>query len=185
MVRSVARATEEDRERGYRIEHPNRQKAASKATKAIVILLLVGSAALVLIVTIGGWSLLAGAKALQAAYILLYLIIAFFVARWSRGTLPLAAALAIVLGIFSAVAGPAWFGRDKPGFAHAGLPSNVLGLITLILIPVQLLLIAFSLRAFQQAWNIEVEVPLEEDEDEPKRDRDPGRGSGRLDPAEA
>ena len=35
---------------------PNRDKAASKATKAIVVLLLLVSAALVLIVTIGGWS---------------------------------------------------------------------------------------------------------------------------------
>lgn len=186
MVRRVARVTEEDRERGYRVEHPNRQKAASQATKVIVILLLLASAALVLIVTIGGWGLLAGAKALQVAYILLYAIIAFFVARWSRGTLPLAAALAIILGIFAAVAGPAWFGRDKPGFAQAGLPSNLLGLITLILIPVQILLIAFCLRAFQQAWNIEIEVPLDEDGgDDRGRDREPGHGSGRFDPAQA
>lgn len=185
MVHSVARLTDEDRERGYRVERPNRQKAASKATQVVVILLLVASAALVLIVTIGGWSLLAGAKALQVAYILIYLIIAFFVARWSRGTLPLAAALAIILGIFAAVAGPAWFGRDKAGFAQAGLPSDVLGLITLILIPVQILLIAFSLRAFQQAWNIEVEVPLDADDGDARRDRQSGRGSGRLGPAGA
>ena len=36
------------------IEHPNRDKAESKSTKAIVVGLLLASAALVLIVTIGG-----------------------------------------------------------------------------------------------------------------------------------
>ena len=33
-----------------------------------------------LIVTIGGWDVLQGAKAVQIAYILIYLIMAFFVA---------------------------------------------------------------------------------------------------------
>ena len=37
------------------IEHPNRDKAASKAAKATVLLLLLVSVALMLIVTIGGW----------------------------------------------------------------------------------------------------------------------------------
>ena len=45
-----------------RIEHPNREKAASRATKAVVILLLLVSAALVAIVTIGGWDALEGAN---------------------------------------------------------------------------------------------------------------------------
>ena len=68
-----------------RIEHPNRKKASSKASKAVVILLLLVSAALVLIVTIGGWDALQGAKLLQIAYILVYLLMAFYVARWNRG----------------------------------------------------------------------------------------------------
>jgi hypothetical protein len=33
----------------------------------------------------------------------------------------------------------------------------VLGLITFLIVPVQLLLIAFSMRAFSQEWNVEVE----------------------------
>jgi lysylphosphatidylglycerol synthetase-like protein (DUF2156 family) len=140
-----------------RIEHPNRAKASSKATKAVVILLLLISAALVLIVTLGGWSALQGAKALQIAYIAVYLVIAFYVARWNRGVLSVAAALAIILLIFAAISGPAWFERDKTGFTDPALASSVLGLITLLIVPVQALLIAFSMQGFAQEWNVEVE----------------------------
>jgi hypothetical protein len=138
---------------------PNRDKAASKATKAIVVLLLLVSAALVLIVTIGGWSKLAGMQPVSLGYVLVYLIMAFYTLRWNRGVLPLAAALAILLGIFAAIAGPQWFDRDKFGFTDPALPAGVLGLLTLLIVPVQLLLIAFAMRGFQQAWNVEVEVP--------------------------
>ena len=140
-----------------RIEHPNRGKASSKASRAVVILLLLVSAALVLIVTIGGWDALAGAKLLQIVYILIYLVMAFYVARWNRGVLPVAAALAIILLIFAAVAGPAWFERDKTGFHDPALDSSLLGLITLLIVPVQALLIVFSMQAFSQEWNVEVE----------------------------
>jgi lysylphosphatidylglycerol synthetase-like protein (DUF2156 family) len=139
------------------IEHPNREKASSKATKAVVLFLLLASAFLVLLVTVGGWSALEGAKILQLAYIALYLVMAYFVARWNRGVLPVAAALAIILLIFAAVAGPAWFDRDKAGFNEPTLNENVLGLITFIIVPVQIFLIAFAMRGFQQAWNVEVE----------------------------
>jgi hypothetical protein len=111
----------------------------------------------VAIVTIGGWDALEGAKAVQIAYIALYLVIAFYVARWNRGVLPVAAALAIVLLIFAAVAGPGWFDRDKTGFEDPALDSGLLGLITLLIVPVQILLIAFAMRGFQQEWNVEVE----------------------------
>src|SRR5436853_253252 len=84
----IVRAGMAERDPNVIIEHPNRQKAANKATKAVVLLLLIGSAALVAIVTIGGWSALEGAKILQVAYILLYLVMAYFVARWNRGVLP-------------------------------------------------------------------------------------------------
>jgi hypothetical protein len=142
---------------GVVIEHPNREKASSKATKAAVLVLLLASVGLVAIVTIGGWSALEGAKPVQVGYMLVYLIMAYYVARWNRGVLPVAAALAIVLLIFAAVAGPAWFDRDKTGFTDPGLSSSFLGLITLLIVPVQVLLIAFSMRGFQQAWNVEVE----------------------------
>jgi hypothetical protein len=155
---------------GVRIEHPNRAKAASKLTRLIVVVLLLVSAFLVAVVTIGGWDVLQGAKLLQVAYIVVYLVIAFFVMRWSRGVLPLAAALAIVLLIFAAVSAPAWFDRDKPGFADPAIDEGILGLITALLVPVQILLIAFAMSGFRQAWNVEVERPA----DEPPPER-PGR----------
>jgi hypothetical protein len=139
------------------IEHPNREKAASKATKAVVLLLLLVSVALMLIVTIGGWSTLQGAKPVQLGYIVVYLIMSFYVARWNRGVLPVAAALAILLAIFAAVAVPGWFDRDAAGFAQPALDASVLGLVTALIIPVQILLIAFAMRGFSQAWNVEVE----------------------------
>jgi hypothetical protein len=144
-------------EPGVIIERPNREKASSKATRAIVVLLLLVSAALVAVITVGGWDALEGAKALQIAYIVLYLVIAFFVLRWNRGVLPVAAALAIVLLIFAAVAAPAWFDRDKPGFTDPALDAEMLGLLSAILVPVELLLIAFAMRGFAQAWHVEVE----------------------------
>src|SRR5690349_13652465 len=141
----------------YVIEHPNRDKAASKATRATVILLLLVSVALFLVVTIGGWSALVGAQAMQIFYIIVYLVMAFYVARWNRGVLPVVAALAIIMAIFAAVAAPAWFDRDKPGFTDPDLSSEILGTITAIIVPVQIILIAFAMRGFQQAWNVEVE----------------------------
>ena len=52
---------------GYHIEHPNQEKAANKATKAVVILLLLASVGLMLIVTLGGWSKLAGMQIVPSA----------------------------------------------------------------------------------------------------------------------
>jgi presenilin-like A22 family membrane protease len=144
-------------EDGVVIEHPNREKASSKATKAIVVLLLLATVGLMLIVTIGGWKVLEGAKAVQIGYMLVYLVMAYYVARWNRGVLPVAAALGIILLIFAAVAAPAWFSRDKTGFSSPAIPEDVLGLICAIIIPVQVLLIAFAMRGFSQAWNVEVE----------------------------
>ena len=138
--------------------HPNRDKAESKATRAVVVLLLVTSAVLILVVTAGGWSELQGAQIVAIGYIIVYLVMAFYVARWNRGVLPVAAALAILFAVVAAVAAPAWFERDKAGFDDPGLDPSLLGLLTAIIVPVQLLLIAFAMRGFQQQWNVEVEV---------------------------
>jgi K+-sensing histidine kinase KdpD len=139
------------------IERPNRRRAASKITKVLVVLLLLVSAALTAIVTIGGWDVLQGAKVLQVAYIVLYVLMAFLVARWNRGVLPVAAALAIVMLIFAAIAGPQWFERDKVGFADPSIDAGTLGLVTLLLVPVQAILIVATMQGFRQAWNVEVE----------------------------
>jgi presenilin-like A22 family membrane protease len=142
--------------------HPNRDKAESKATRAVVILLLVTSAALILIITIGGWTELQGMEIISIAYALLYLLMAYFVAKWNRGVLPVAAGLAVLFAVVAAVAGPAWFDRDKAGFNDPALEPSILGMLTLILVPVQLLLVAFAMRGFQQQWSTEVEVSREE-----------------------
>jgi hypothetical protein len=160
---------------GYVVIYPNRDKAASKATKAIVALILIVSVALMLIATIGGWSKLRGMKPINFAWCIAYLILAFYVfARWSRGVLPMAAALGILLLILSLIAGlgvtgTSWFDRSNAGFGAAqslfggtGLSADTLGLVTLLLAPVQLLLIIFSMQGFAQAWNVEMEVPEDE-----------------------
>jgi lysylphosphatidylglycerol synthetase-like protein (DUF2156 family) len=162
---------------GYVVVYPNRGKAASKTTKVIVVILLVASVVLMLLVTIGGWSKLQGLKPINIIWCLLYLVIAYYVARWNRGLLPIAAALAILLLILAVIAGTglpgtSWFDRDHFGFAAPqtmfgtkGLNPDVLGAITLIIAPVQLLLIVFAMQGFSQGWSVEQEVP----EDEAKR----------------
>src|SRR3954471_20580818 len=181
------RHDDEDTER--RIEHPNRKKAASKVTRLIVFALLLASAALLIIITWGGWSKLEGAKPIQIAYILLYLIMAFFVLRWSRGVLPVASALAIIMLIFAAVSTPGWFERDKSGFASPTLDASILGLLTALMVPLQILLIGFAMSGFRQGWNVEVEASADEDEDHGGRDgrddREKRAGRGDASPAPA
>ncbi len=159
---------------GYAVVFPNREKAASKLMKALVALILLVSVGLLLIVTIGGWSQLEGMKPLNFFWCIAYVILAVYVFRWKRGMLPIAAGLAILLLMIAIVAGlglsgTSWFDRSHAGFAQAqslfggtGLSADTLGTITLMLIPVQVLLIVFAMRAFAQGWNVEQEVPIEE-----------------------
>ena len=139
------------------IEHPNRRKASSKLARLVVIVLLLVSAAVVLIVTLGGWDTLEGAKSIQIVFIAVYVVFALFVARWSRGVLPMIAALAVILGIFGAVAAPAWFDRDKDGFTDPAISSGVLGLICALLVLLQIALLLSAMIGFRQQWNVEVE----------------------------
>jgi presenilin-like A22 family membrane protease len=142
---------------GVIVTHPNRDKPVVQATRAAVVVLLLISIALVLIVTIGGWSLFEGMIPVQIAYILVYLTFAFFAMRWNRGVLPISAVLAVLLAIFALVAGPSWFARNQRGFAQPTLNAGLLGVLTLLIVPVQLLLVAFALRGFSQGWNVELE----------------------------
>ena len=54
--------------------------------------------------------------------------------------LPMIAGLAIILGIFGAVAAPAWFDRDKDGFTDPALSADVLGLLCALLVALQIAL---------------------------------------------
>jgi lysylphosphatidylglycerol synthetase-like protein (DUF2156 family) len=162
------------------LHHPNRDKAESKATRAVVILLLLTSALLIAVVTLGGWSKLQGAQMISIGYVIVYLVMAYFVGKWNRGVLPVAAGLAILFAVVAAVAGPAWFERDKAGFEDPTLEPSILGLLTLILVPVQLLLVAFAMRGFQQQWSVEVEVRPDEAE---RSRRGDDSSSGAVQPA--
>jgi len=144
---------------GVEIEHPNRARTASKLTRATVIALLLVSALLVAVITLGAWDALVGARAVQIAFVALYVLFAVLIARWSRGALPVAAALAVILAVFAAVSVPGWYDRDQAGFTDPALAAGVVGLITALLVPLQVLLIAFAMRGFGQAWNVEVERP--------------------------
>ncbi|MDQ3742263.1 MAG: hypothetical protein M3320_05620 [Actinomycetota bacterium] len=164
-----------DRRDDVRLEYPNREKSSSKATKAVVVLLTLVSAALMTIVTIGGWDALQGAKLVQVAYILIYLLVAFYIARWRSGMLPVIAALAIIMLIFAAVSAPEWFARDKTGFEDPALEAGVLGMITVLIVPVQVLLIAFAMSGFRQNWHVEVERRADRDDRGGRDDYDEGR----------
>jgi lysylphosphatidylglycerol synthetase-like protein (DUF2156 family) len=144
------------------IYHPNREKAGSKATKAATILLLIATAALVAIITIGGWSDLEGAQVFSIAFILIFALIAYYVAKWNRGVLPMASAFAILVLVFAAIAAPGWFARDATGFHNPGLPPSLIGMLVVILIPLEFLLIVFAMRGFSQKWNVEIEMTEEE-----------------------
>jgi uncharacterized membrane protein YGL010W len=176
MFRRMAEQRRDD----VRLEYPNRDKASSKMTKLVVVLLTLISAALMTIVTIGGWDALQGAKMVQIAYILVYLLVAYYIARWRSGMLPVIAALAIIMLIFAAVSAPEWFSRDKDGFDDPALPASVLGMITLVIVPLQVLLIAFAMSGFRQNWQVEVERRIGRDHDRRDDDYD-----DRRDPAPA
>jgi hypothetical protein len=142
---------------GVIVTHPNRGKPAVQATRATVVLLLLVSTTLILVVTIGGWNTLEGGIPILLAWAAVYLLMAYYAARWSRGVLPIAAALGLVLLIFALVAAPAWFERNKAGYAPPNLNAGLLGVVTLLIVPVQMLLIAFAMRGFSQGWNVELE----------------------------
>src|SRR3954454_16884045 len=150
------------------IEHPNRRKGASQLARLIVIALLIASAALTLIITLGGWEKLDGAKPVQLVVIVLYVVLALFVARWARGVLPMIAALAIIFGIFAAVAAPAWFDRDQSGFTAPAIGAGVPGLLCVLLVALQVALVIVAMIAFRQAGNVEVERPRESRGREPE-----------------
>lgn len=159
---------------GYAVIHPNRDKAICKLTKLVIVLILLASVALMMILTIGGWSKLQGMKPVNFIWGALYLVVAYYISRWARGLLPIAAALAILLLIIAVIAafgldGTSWFDRNHTGFGAAqslfggkGLGTGMLGSITVLLIPVEVALIVVAMVGFSQGWNVELEVPEEE-----------------------
>jgi hypothetical protein len=153
---------------GYELWRPNRDKPGSVTTKWAIVLLLLVTAGLAALITIGGWSVLQGGGGMGivcAIYAILYLLFAFMVARWRRGILPLAAALSMILAIFCAVGAGSWFARDKSGFNEALLSSSLVGVLVIVLMVIQLVVIVAALYGFNQGWNIEEERPIGNGED--------------------
>ncbi|MFT4048712.1 MAG: hypothetical protein QM648_02630 [Solirubrobacterales bacterium] len=140
------------------VRHPNRDLPESHTARFGVVALLLLSVVMLLLVGLGGWSLLVGAKLWVFLYAIVYLGFAYYVGRWNRGVLPVIAGLAAILAVFALVAGPDWFARDKVGYTDPNLPAAFLGGVTLALIPVQMLLIVVSMWGFNQKWNVEEEI---------------------------
>jgi hypothetical protein len=171
---------------GYELWRPNREKPEAKSARALVVFLLLVTAGIAFVIIVGGWTRLEGVKVLTVLYAAVYILFAFLVARWNRGVLPVASALAIILAIFAGIAAPAWFDRDKPGLSGPALPDELLGLLCLLLVPIQVILIAVAMVAFNQDWHVEEERPIgdelppvEPPEDEgPTPRRSTGRRSG-------
>ena len=146
---------------GYELWRPNREKAESKTTKGIVSLVLLVSAGLIAVIVLGGWERMQSSSiaVLSLGWAGLYVFFAIMVARWNRGLLPVAASLAVIMTIFAAVAAPGWFARSKVGLDSPILPEDLIGLLVVILIPVQILLIIVAMIGFNQEWHVEEERP--------------------------
>jgi hypothetical protein len=156
---------------GYVVTYPNREKRSSRVTRTVVAAVLTFSALLMLVVTVGGWSKLAGLEPLNIIWCLVYLVMAVYVMRWARELLPIAVGLAALMFVFTliaetATAGVTWTDRNGPDYApvHSlfgggGLSPNTLSALTVVIAITQALLIGASVYALRQGWNIEYEVP--------------------------
>jgi hypothetical protein len=147
---------------GYELWRPNREKASSKSMKAIVAFVLFVSAALLVIITLGGWERLQspGVGVATLIWAGLYVLFGLLILGWNRGVLPVSAAMAVIMAIFAAVAAPGWFDRAKDGLSSPALPEDLIGLLTVIVIPVSLILVLVAMLAFNQEWQVEEERPV-------------------------
>jgi hypothetical protein len=156
---------------GYTVIHPNRDRTICKVTRIFVVIVLLISVALMLAVTVGGWSKLEGMTPVNFIWCALYVVMAFFIARWARGLLPIAGVLGLLLLAIALIAsvgfgGTSWFDRSNSSYAAAhalgggsGLSSDTIGTLVLLLVPVELVLIVVAIVGFAQGWNVELEVP--------------------------
>jgi hypothetical protein len=126
-------------------------------------LLLIVSIALMLLVVLGGWSLLTGGSmwgVISLIIVFVYVILTVMVGRWSRGAVTLSVAIAVLMLIFSSIGFESWFARDKADFAEAALPSDLIGLLVFLMIPVQIAVAVVASIAIRQQWHVEEERPI-------------------------
>ena len=148
---------------GYELWHPNREKQSSLSVRLLIVVLLVVAAALMVIVVLGGWSILQGGATWGIISILLaglYLVLAWMIWQWSRGALALSTAVSVLLLILYSVGVGSWFARNKPDFSEAALPSELLGMIVVVLIPLQAAITVATAIGFRQDWYVEEERPI-------------------------
>lgn len=153
---------------GYELWHPNREKPEVVATKHAITFLLLAIAVVAALVAIVGWPLLDGGAGMGAILLIiagLYALFAYRASLWSRGVLPVAAALSMLLAIFCLVGFESWFSRDKAGFDEGLVSSSLVGLLVVILFVLQLVLIAAAFYGFNQDWHVEEERPIGSGED--------------------
>jgi hypothetical protein len=153
---------------GYEVWHPNREKADVITTKFVIAFLMLATAVIAALITIGGFSLLSGGGGMGILCLIfaaLYAFFAWLVTRWSRGILPVAASLSTILAIFCAVGANSWFARDKSGFDEALLPSSLIGLLVVVLLLLQIVLVVACFYGFSQDWHVEEERPIGSGED--------------------
>ena len=144
------------------IEHPNRRKASSQLARLVVIVLLIVSAAVVLIVTLGGWDALEGAKPIQIAFIVVYFVLALFVARWcTRRAADDRRAGDHPRRSSAPSRRPPGSTATRTGFTDPALSADLLGLLCALLVPLQLALLVVAMIGFRQRWNVEAERPRE------------------------
>jgi hypothetical protein len=159
---------------GYVITYPNREKTSSQVTKVLTAAVLVLSAVVILLMTFGGWSKMEGLIPLDIIWCLVYLVMAWYVIKWARGLLPMAAALGALMLTCAVIAltgytGVAWSDRSGSGytaihsiFGGTGFSAGTMNLLVVIVAITQIALIVIALQAFGQGWNIEYEIPAEE-----------------------
>ncbi len=144
------------------ITHPNRESAAAKGTRATVIVIEAASAALLFLLMIVSWKVQYGAVPLQFLIGLLFAYFAYAVSQWRSGVLPIAAGTAIVSGVFAAVSIPSWFDRGGTGYDDPLVNESIIGVLVFAFVVLQLVNVVVSLKAFQQQWQVELEVPRDE-----------------------
>lgn len=100
-ARRIIRAVEASSSKSVMV-NANRHRAESKATRVAVIMLLIVSSLLTAVIGVGGASALPPSQQVFTfAAIILFLVMAFYVFKWSRGVLAMSAALAVLLAVLS------------------------------------------------------------------------------------
>ena len=144
------------------IEHPNRDKPGSQTTRALV----VGAAARQRRAFSRSRPSEAGRRSggpsrCRSPTSSSTSLLAFYVARWRGVCCPSPRLLDVILLIFCAVGDRGDGRRDRVGFEDPLLAASVVGVLTIVLIPLQILLIVVAARGFSQRWSVEVERRLD------------------------